>query len=212
MAAREHWEAVYATSSPTEVSWFQREPRVSLELIERVAPDRGSAIIDVGGGASTLVDDLLSRGYRKVTVLDIAPAALDAARNRLGSAAANASWVAADVLVYSFPPHSVDVWHDRATFHFLTSAQDRRKYVAQVERAVRPNGHVIVATFAADGPTRCSGLDVCRYGPEQLHDEFGRSFEMLAHMREEHVTPWGVSQWFQYCLCVFRPARSAPDL
>jgi len=209
MGANEHWEAVYGTKSTTEVSWFQREARVSLDLITRVAPDLGSAIIDVGGGASTLVDGLVSRGYRNVAVLDIAPAALEAARTRLGLAADSVCWVAADALVHSFLPHSVDVWHDRATFHFLTSPEDRREYVAQVVRAVRPNGHVIVATFAADGPTRCSGLDVCRYGPELLHDEFGSSFEMLAHVREEHVTPSGVRQWFQYCLFAFRPARCA---
>lgn len=208
MGAKEHWETVYRTKSITEVSWFQREARVSLELIIRVAPGLDSTIVDVGGGASTLVDGLLSRGYKNVTVLDIASGAMDAARDRLGPAATNARWVTADGLAYPFLPHSVDVWHDRAVFHFLTSPGDRRRYVAQVSRAVRPNGHVIVATFAADGPLRCSGLDVCRYGPADLHHEFGRSFDLIAHVREEHVTPSGARQWFQYCLCEFRPAQS----
>jgi 2-polyprenyl-3-methyl-5-hydroxy-6-metoxy-1,4-benzoquinol methylase len=208
MGAKEHWETVYKTKSTTEVSWFQREARVSLDLITRVAPKPDSAIVDVGGGASTLVDGLLSRGYRNVTVLDIASAAINAAQVRLGPAATNARWIAADALEYAFLPHSVDVWHDRAVFHFLTSPADRRTYVAQVSGAVRPNGHVIVATFAADGPTRCSGLDVCRYGPEELHGEFGNSFDLIAHVREEHVTPSGARQRFQYCLCEFRPAKS----
>jgi len=209
MDARDHWEAVYRTKSITEVSWFQREARVSLDLITRVAPELDSMIVDVGGGASTLVDGLLSRGYKNVTVLDIASAALDAARKRLGPAATNARWVAADALVYPFLPNSVDVWHDRAVFHFLTSPEGRRTYVAQICRAVRPNGRVIVGTFAADGPTKCSGLDVCRYGPQELHDEFGRSFDLIAHVREEHVTPSGARQWFQYCLCAYHPAQSA---
>jgi SAM-dependent methyltransferase len=209
VGAKEHWEALYRTRSITEVSWSQPEARVSLELVTRVAPRRDSIIFDVGGGASTLVDGLVGRGYRGVTVLDIAAAALDAARARLGEAAARVAWVSADVLQHPFPPHRIDVWHDRAVFHFLTSSADRRRYVQQAASAVRPEGHVIVATFAADGPARCSGLEVCRYGPEQLHDEFGAAFELLAHVREEHVTPSGARQWFQYCLCAFRPG--APE-
>ncbi len=209
MGAKEHWEAVYRTKSTTEVSWFQREARVSIELITGFVPDLDSVILDVGGGASTLVDGLVSRGYRSIMVLDLAQAALDAARARLGTASTQVRWVAADVLEYPFPRHSVDVWHDRAVFHFLTSPDERRKYVAQVARAVRPNGRVIVATFAADGPRRCSGLDVCRYSPEELHDEFGPTFELLAHVREEHVTPGGARQQFQYCICAFRPAQCA---
>jgi ubiquinone/menaquinone biosynthesis C-methylase UbiE len=169
MSAKQHWETIYRTKATTEVSWFQREAHVSLDLIRSVAPDLDSAILDVGGGASTLVDGLIERGYRSVTVLDIAPAALAAARERLGPAADGVRWIVADALTHPLPPGSVDVWHDRALFHFLTSADDRRTYVAQVQRAVRPNGHVIVATFAAEGPTRCSGLEVRRYGPTELH-------------------------------------------
>jgi ubiquinone/menaquinone biosynthesis C-methylase UbiE len=209
MDAKQHWDKVYSTKSVTEVSWYQREARISLELITRVAAGADRAIVDVGGGASTLVDGLLDRGYRDVTVLDVAAGSLDAARARLAGRAQGVGWVVANVLQYPFGPHTVDVWHDRAVFHFLTSPADRQTYVAQVARAVRPGGHVIVATFAADGPTRCSGLDVCRYNPEALHGEFGRSFELLAKVLEDHVTPSGQHQHFQYCLCAFRPAQLA---
>lgn len=210
MELREHWDHVYATRSPIEVSWYQREPRVSLDLIARVAPRRDAAIVDVGGGASTLVDALLDRGYHDVTVLDIAAAALEAAGARLGARAGLARWVVADVLRHRFAPGSIDVWHDRAVFHFLTEAADRRAYVAQVARAVRPGGHVIVATFAEDGPDRCSGLTVCRYSPEALHAEFGAAFALEAKVFEDHVTPSGGHQRFQYCLCaVHDPVRAA---
>lgn len=206
MDAKQHWEQVYATKAATEVSWYQREAHVSLALIARVA-DSERAVVDVGGGASTLVDGLLERGYSDVTVLDISDKALDAARVRLGERGAGVRWVAADVLRHPFAPGSIDVWHDRAVFHFLTSAADRQAYVAQVTRAARPGGHVIVATFRADGPTKCSGLEVCRYSPEALRAEFGGEFELLAAEDEDHVTPTGYVQRFQYCLCSRRPAH-----
>jgi ubiquinone/menaquinone biosynthesis C-methylase UbiE len=209
MDPKGHWETVYTSKSLSEVSWYQQEAVVSLELITLAAPSPESAIVDVGGGASTLVDSLIGRGHRNVTVLDIAAPAIEAARGRLGAKAGMASWIVANALTYPFAPSSVDVWHDRAVFHFLTSRKDRRDYVAQVARAVRPHGHVIVATFAADGPTRCSGLDVCRYDAPGLHREFGPSFDLLAQFREEHVTPSGAHQWFQYCLCSLRPAQLA---
>ncbi len=207
MEPKRHWDEVYSANPATGVSWYQREARVSLDLIARVAgPD--AAVFDVGGGASTLVDGQLDRGYRDLTVLDIAAGALDAARARLGGRAADVTWIAADVLRHPFVPRRVDVWHDRAVFHFLTSAADRRTYVAQVSRAVRPGGHVIVATFSSDGPLQCSGLDVCRYTPEALHAEFGGSFQLLDKVLEDHVTPGGRRQRFQYCLC----ALSADEL
>jgi ubiquinone/menaquinone biosynthesis C-methylase UbiE len=202
MGTRQHWENIYGTKNATEVSWFQSEARLSLELIQRVAPDRASAILDVGGGASTLLDGLLKAGYRNVTVLDLAAAALEQARSRLGPAAAGASWLEGNVLEVSLPEAGFDVWHDRAVFHFLTDASDRRRYVERARLAVRPGGHVLVATFAEDGPTRCSGLEVARYSPEALHAEFGEGFEILSSTREEHVTPSGATQKFVYC--VFR--------
>lgn len=209
MTPKEHWESIYASRKPDEVSWFQPRPAVSLELIRRVAPRREAAIIDVGGGASTLVDALLSSGYRRVTVSDISAAGLRHAEQRLGAAGAQVAWRCADILDDDLPPAAFDVWHDRAVFHFLTSSADRHRYVAQVARAVRPNGHVIVATFAEDGPPRCSGLDVVRYSAADLHAQFGAQFELIEKVREEHRTPSGSRQAFQYCLCAYRPVAIA---
>ena len=201
----QHWQTVYETTAPDKVSWFQREPRLSHALITRVAPSLDARIIDVGGGASTLVDALVAGGYTNVTVLDLASAALDQARQRLGPNASRVSWVVSDVLDATFPPASIDVWHDRAVFHFLTRAEDRARYIAQVQRAVRPGGHVLVATFAEDGPTRCSGLDVARYSPTQLHSVFGAGFVLETSLREEHTTPGGSQQAFTYCVCRWDP-------
>jgi len=197
----EHWEHVYRTKQPDSVSWFQAEARLSRELIQRVAPDHRARIIDIGAGASTLVDGLLALRYRDLSVLDVSPAALEIARMRLGAAAESVTWLAADVLTASFEAAGFDLWHDRAVFHFLTDAADRAKYVAQVRRAVRPGGHVIIATFAEDGPTRCSGLDVARYSPAELHAEFGAGFRLVDSHRELHSTPAGAEQAFTYCLC-----------
>lgn len=201
MDRAEHWDQVYRTKGPDRVSWFQAEARLSRQLIERVAPDRDARIIDIGAGASTLVDGLLDAGYRELTVLDLSPAALELARLRVGAAGASVRWRAADVLEAEFAPRSFDVWHDRAVFHFLTAADDRRRYVEQVRRAVRPAGIVIVATFAEDGPARCSGLEVARYSPESLHAEFGTGFALVESHRELHTTPGGSTQAFTYCVC-----------
>jgi len=211
--SKRHWESIYETKRADEVSWFQPEARLSLELIQRVVPNRGAAILDIGGGASTLVDGLLAAGYRSITVLDLSSAALEQARARLGSAAAQVTWQEADILEASLARGAVDVWHDRAVFHFLTAVDQRRRYVQQVRHAARPGAHVLVATFAHDGPTRCSGLEVARYTPEALHGELGEDFRLLSSAREEHVTPWGAQQAFVYCLCRYEPraasARSA---
>lgn len=161
-----------------------------------------AAILDVGGGASTLVDGLLDAGYRDLTVLDIAPTALRQARDRLGTRADRVKWVEADVLTAGLPPASIDLWHDRAVFHFLADADARAAYVHQVRRALRPGGCTIIATFAEDGPTRCSGLDVVRYSAEELHTSFGADFRLLDTRPERHRTPSGVEQSFRYC--VFR--------
>jgi uncharacterized membrane protein YgcG/SAM-dependent methyltransferase len=201
--SRKHWESVYGSKSVTDVSWYQREATLSLQLIRRVAPDLRSSILDVGGGASTLVDSLVSAGYTDVTVLDIAANALAKAQARLGEN--DVRWIAGDVLALDLPDHSIDVWHDRAVFHFLVESADRRRYVEQVRRVMRPNGHVIVATFAEDGPTKCSGLPVARYDATTLHGEFGRDFHLLETIREEHGTPSGGRQMFRYCLCSFQP-------
>lgn len=197
----EHWENVYLTKGPDQVSWFQAEARLSRQLIETLCPERTRAIIDIGAGASTLVDGLLDSGYLALTVLDLSPAALRVAQTRLGSRADAVSWQGADILDAELPERTFDVWHDRAVFHFLTAPDDRRRYVEQVSRTVRPGGIVIVATFAEDGPTRCSGLDVARYSPAQLHAEFGAPFTLLESHRELHTTPSGATQAFTYCVC-----------
>jgi SAM-dependent methyltransferase len=206
---KSHWERVYRTKGPNQMSWFQPEATLSLKLIQQVAPGRDSTIIDVGAGASTLVDGLLAAGYSRITVLDLSPAALTQAQQRLTRDAGSVVWREADVLAADLPGAEFDVWHDRAVFHFLTVAAQRARYVAQVRHAVRPGGYAIVATFAEDGPTRCSGLDVARYSPDALHSEFGRDFRLVESRREEHSTPWGAPQAFTYCLCRYEPLASA---
>lgn len=201
MDPKSHWERIYNTKLPTQVSWYQPHARRSLDLIRRVNPPPDGAIIDVGGGASSLIDDLLDAGYQDLTVLDISAAALAATRTRLGAQAGSVRWIEADILDAELPKAGYAVWHDRAAFHFLTTPADRARYVAQVRRAVRSGGFVLVATFADDGPTRCSGLEVARYSAEALHAEFGAPFRLMGSEREEHVTPGGVRQAFIYCLC-----------
>lgn len=208
---REHWNQVYTSKPPTAVSWFQPHAKLSLELIRRAAPDTDSPIIDVGGGASTLVDGLLDAGYTDVTVLDISAAALALARDRLGQRADRVKWIEADILSVALPPAGFAVWHDRAVFHFLTEDADRERYVAQVRASVRDNGHVIVASFAPEGPEKCSGLDVIRYSPETMHGEFGAGFRLLDSVRETHVTPWGAEQAFVYCMCRVVPDKGGPS-
>ena len=201
MTDKTHWEKVYSSNAPTAVSWYQPEAHLSLELIKKAEPRRDAPIIDIGGGASTLVDGLLDAGYRDVTVLDIAPTALSIAQRRLGDRANLVHWLAADILNADLPRARYMVWHDRAVFHFLTDENDRRKYVEQTLRAVQPGGHVIVASFAPEGPERCSGLDVVRYSPESMHAQFGSAFTLVDSVKEEHHTPGGRTQAFVYCLC-----------
>jgi SAM-dependent methyltransferase len=199
---RRHWENIYTARSADQVSWFRRHLETSLSFIERAAPDRASQIIDVGGGESTLVDDLLARGYGNLTVLDISQTALDVTRLRLGALADDIAWVVADVTKTDLRAEAYDVWHDRAVFHFLTSETHRAAYVERVRKSVKPGGHVIIGTFGPDGPSKCSGLDVCRYDAESLHDEFGRRFCLIDSLKELHQTPWGTTQQFLYCFCV----------
>jgi SAM-dependent methyltransferase len=200
MAGKAHWEEVYTNKSPQSVSWFQPSAETSLRLIRQAAPPNAE-IIDVGGGASTLVDGLLDAGYRRLTVLDLAGSALAAAQARLGARAADVKWIEASILDAPLSRHAYDVWHDRAVFHFLTDPAERAAYVRQLLHALRPGGHVIVASFAEDGPEKCSGLPVMRYRPDQLHAEFGAPFTLLRHERETHLTPAGASQQFVYCYC-----------
>lgn len=201
MTTKAHWEDVYQSKAVDEVSWYKPHLEVSLSLIEDAVSDCGSAIIDVGGGEATLVDDLVTRGHSDVTVLDISQAAIEVAKARLGSSAAAVHWITGDITEVELEPARYDIWHDRAVFHFLTDAEDRAAYVRQVARAVKLGGHVIVATFGPDGPEKCSGLDVVRYDAESLHGEFGPKFRLLDSITERHETPWGTPQQFMYCLC-----------
>jgi len=199
MDAKSHWARIYETLAPTELSWYQERPRLSLALINSTGASTTAQIIDVGGGTSRLVDELLAEGYQHVTVLDISGRALALARQRLGARAAAVTWVEADITTVDLPHHGYDVWHDRAVFHFLLQPEERRLYVETMHHAVKTYGYVIVATFALDGPTRCSGLNVVRYSPTSLADEFGAEFELVEWTREFHRTPLGVEQPFLYC-------------
>jgi SAM-dependent methyltransferase len=201
MDTQNHWEKIYTEKGPDAVSWYRPHLDKSLELIEQAAADRSSSIIDVGSGESTLVDDLLTRGYENITVLDISRIAIDANRKRLGEAARRVQWLVADVTKSDLPPAVYDVWHDRAVFHFLTTRDDRIAYVRQVARAVKHGGHVIVSTFGPEGPTKCSGLEVVRYDAQSLHREFGARFRLLESSKELHETPFGTTQQFLYCYC-----------
>lgn len=201
MDRKQHWEQVYNTKPSDSVSWFQEHADQSLRLIHNTGLGKNAAIIDVGGGASRLVDDLAAEGYTDLTVLDLSAAALAVAKQRLGKYADAVYWMEGDITRAEFPIHRFDIWHDRAVFHFLTDPADRHAYVERVMRSVRPGGHVIIATFAEDGPEKCSGLPVVKYKPETLHAEFGDAFLLVNHEKEAHHTPSGNVQQFVYCYC-----------
>lgn len=200
MERKSHWETVYRDKGAEEVSWYQPRSRRSLDWVCEAAPGPEAVILDAGGGASVLVDDLLAEDFRNLMVLDLSGAALARSQERLGALAAQARWIESDVLDVQLPEAGLDIWHDRAVFHFLTSEAEQQHYVAKVRHAVRMNGHVIVATFAEEGPQRCSGLEVQRYSPASLKAVFGDGFELLKSSREAHVTPAGKEQIFNYCL------------
>lgn len=202
MSGQDHWNGVYRQKGETDVSWYQPHLARSVELVERSGIDVTAGIIDVGAGASTLVDDLLDRGFSNVTVLDIAESALALSKQRLGARASRVHWLAGDVTRIELPTAAYSLWHDRAVFHFLTAPDARAAYLRQVQRSVREGGHVVVATFGPAGPDKCSGLPVVRYDAERLHAEFGGRFELVQHTEERHLTPWGSVQEFLYCWCV----------
>lgn len=195
---KRHWERRYEAQSPEAMSWFEADPATSLAFIERAGMTGRASIIDVGGGASTLVDHLLARDEYCVTVVDIAGAALNAAKARLGSLAEAVMWREADVLSAAFEPQSYDLWHDRAVFHFLTAAEDRARYVAQLTLALRPRGQLVLSAFAEDGPLRCSDLDVVRYASGKLATALGPQFTLCEELRVGHRTPSGATQSFIY--------------
>jgi len=201
MHSGSHWEKIYRTKAPDAVSWYRSHLDRSLALIESGSCGRAACIIDIGGGESTLVDDLLARGYQNLTVLDVSQTALDVTKARLGEAGERVRWICSDVTQADLPNHSFDVWHDRAVFHFLITPEQRKAYVQLAARAVKPGGHVIVSTFGPEGPTQCSGLDVARYDAESLHGEFGERFKLIESFKELHQTPFGTTQQFLYCCC-----------
>ncbi|MFZ0879875.1 MAG: class I SAM-dependent methyltransferase [Candidatus Acidiferrales bacterium] len=201
MDTKTHWEKLYKTKAPEAVSWYRPHLETSLALIERAAESRSASIIDVGGGESTLVDDLLLCGYKNITVLDISQTAIDLTRRRLGSPSEQLRWLAGDITEIELQHGAYDLWHDRAVFHFLTARERRIAYVRQVARSVKRGGHVIVSTFGPEGPTECSGLDVVRYDAESLHEEFGVRFRLAESSKELHHTPFGTTQQFLYCYC-----------
>ncbi|MEQ8718835.1 MAG: class I SAM-dependent methyltransferase [Acidimicrobiales bacterium] len=200
-----HWDDVHDRRATDELTWFQPRAATSLELIATAGTDTDAAVIDVGGGASVLVDDLLDAGFGDVTVLDVSESALAATRRRLGPAADTVESIATDLFDWS-PTRHYSLWHDRAVFHFLVEKDQRVRYVEILRESLAPDGHVVMATFAADGPLTCSGLPVCRYSPAELTTELGSGFETVTTRREEHVTPTGAIQPFTWVL-----ARRQPD-
>ena len=200
---QEHWDNVYGTRRYSEVSWYQDEPSVSLEFLEATGIATSDSIIDVGGGASTLVDRLIERGYENVSVLDISDTALDQARERLGDAADGVTWIIDDVTQF-LPPQTYHAWHDRAVLHFLVDESSRARYMDGLKRALSPGGHLVLATFGPDGPTRCSGLPVRRYTVDMLRDLLGPTFELCSHRMDSHRTPAGATQEFLYTRWVRR--------
>lgn len=201
MDAKRHWENIYAKKAPHAVSWYRPHLETSLALIERATDIRAASIIDIGGGESTLVDDLLARGCQNITVLDLSEKAIQVTKQRLGTAAQKVHWIAEDIQRARLPHRGFDVWHDRAVFHFLTTEEQRIAYVRQAAYAVKRGGHVIVSTFGPEGPTECSGLEVVRYDADSLHDEFGVRFKLVESSEELHETPTGTTQQFLYCFC-----------
>lgn len=195
---KDHWEEVYTQKTPAQVSWYQTEPVISLDLIASTGISRESKIIDVGGGASVLADKLLDQGFKDLTVLDISSKALDHAKKRLAGKTAAIKWICADITEFE-PSEKYDLWHDRAVFHFLTEAGDRKKYVHNMDKALNPGGHIIIAAFAIDGPQKCSGLTVERYDPEKLKAELGSTFKFVKSTGETHITPRDSRQEFTYC-------------
>ncbi len=196
-----HWENIYAVKEPTEVSWYREHLDTSLEMILRTKTEKSGTIIDIGGGCLTLVDDLLGKGFSNLSVLDISSQAIETSKRRLGNKSSSIKWIEADITDISLPGNYYDVWHDRAVFHFLTETEDRKKYVELVMRSLKVGGHIIVASFGLNGPAKCSGLDVVRYSPETMRDEFGKHFKLVKSLNETHHTPFGTTQEFIYCYC-----------
>ena len=199
MNNRNHWDDIYRTKNPAETSWYAPHLDRSLALIRSAVLDYSAAIIDVGGGQSTLVDDLLAEGYLDLTVLDLSSQAIDANRKRMGAAAAHVCWLTGDITTIQLEPQRYDLWHDRAAFHFLVQPEQRRAYTARLAAALKPGGHAVIATFGPQGPEQCSGLPTCRYDAETIQAEFSPDFRLMESTIEQHQMPFGAAQQFLYC-------------
>ncbi len=209
MQSAPHWENIYSTKAIHDVSWFQTHAGCSLDLIDRTQISPDAQIIDVGSGASILISELIAGGYKNLTVLDISAAAIAAAQKQLGSAANGVQWIHSDITTVKLSADAYDLWHDRAAFHFLTEENDRAAYINTVSKAVKPGGHLILATFAEDGPLKCSGLQIVRYSPQDLRAQFDGAFSFVEHQYEDHATPFGSVQRFVYCHFQRRAASNA---
>lgn len=200
MSDQTHWEQVYSTKARDAVSWYQPRPETSLRLIQALELPASAALIDVGAGASGLPDELLALGFTDITLLDLSAAGLELTRQRLGPVAEQLHWLVGDIIQIALPAARFDLWHDRAVLHFLTEPEQQAAYVNQLRQALRPGGHVLLATFAPDGPERCSNLPVRRYDAPALAALLGNGFCLMQQQRERHVTPWGSEQLFQWVL------------
>ena len=203
MSTPTHWDGIYKAKTPVETSWYEPHLEISLQWILKATPDLNAPVIDVGGGESTLIDDLLARGYRALTVLDLSQTALANAQRRLGGAARNVAWVSGDVTQFPLPPRAFDLWHDRAVFHFLTQSKNRAAYVRALSASLRENGQVVMATFGPEGPQKCSGLPTMRYDVDALQRELGPEFRLVRHEVVDHRTPFGTTQQFLYSQFAF---------
>ena len=197
MSRKDHWENVYKKKSPIEVSWYQSKPSISLSIISSLSIEKDENLIDVGGGASTLVDYLLEEGFKNISILDLSSNALEQAKKRLGEKSKLVNWQAEDVTNYS-PKKTYSLWHDRAVFHFLTERSDKEKYKKVLESSVRVGGYVIIAAFSIGGPKKCSGLDIVQYDAEKIRRELGQNYKLIEEKSESHVTPDGKEQLFGY--------------
>lgn len=196
---KKHWDNIYKKKQPDKLSWYEEYPVVSFDMIDATGVGPDAKIIDVGGGTSSLADHLLYNGYQRITVLDISPSAIERAKERLRDKANNVKWIEADITDVRLT-EDYDVWHDRAVFHFLTDAQDRKRYINSVKQSLKPGGHLILATFSIEGPLKCSGLEVVRYSPQTLHKEFGSDFfTLIESVGIEHITPANDKQKFVFC-------------
>ncbi|MEE9551753.1 MAG: class I SAM-dependent methyltransferase [Gammaproteobacteria bacterium] len=197
--SQDHWEKVYSTKPTEKLGWYEPHLQISLRWINDLGLSKDAHIIDIGGGVSTLVDDLLGKAYKSITVLDLSKSALSSVKVRLGKAADSVTWLEGDITTIDLPEQYYELWHDRAVFHFLTVLDQQRKYRDNLLKALKPGGHLIIGTFAPEAPPKCSGLSVQRYSPEQLENTLGGEFELKRHHKELHITPGGVEQMYLYC-------------